>query len=988
MNKDLIIKKYGLNDSQANIVINRSRELIVPAGAGSGKTKTLVTKVVELIKQGIPLENFLVLTFTNKAAAEMKARIKTMLKDLGLNHLVNKIDSANISTFDSFAYNFVKQNANLIGLSSDIELLDDAVLRSIKESIVYDIVYKIMNDVNSPYYELLANYTRKTAEEIFVSDFISLYESLIKTKKIKYYTVHELIDFKLLFKDFNLREEIIKINSDYLLDNEERVLNYENYINHLINDGPNNFVKIKNNFKQVSDHDKKSISKLFESIDTLQNGGVTKATVNNYYNTLIKHVEKLLELLIKFDELLYEFKQTSNKFEHRDNAEFLNLILINNPLILERLKNKTKYVFVDEYQDTSLIQTTFLNLIIKENPTIKVLYVGDIKQSIYKFRDAKPETFLEKLKSVDNIPLNINYRSSKPIIDFVNNIFTNILTSPKKHDIIYKNEHEMLSGSTSFNNDPHASVYLLEANSLEGKRNIRDEAFIVGNKILELKEKGIASKFSDFAILTRNKTGFNVISDVFKYLNIPIQVQKDFNLQNTYYLKLISNILTLSLNLEKLDYDKFKFDYFSLLRSELINRSDFDLYNLFTNEEFNEFNKDNEIYKKLLIINSAIKTKSNNQIIKTVVEQFEIYKQMLIAPKSFEKELQINYLLSIAKPLNDIGVYGLSFVNYIKDLAYSSDAINQKILLDEDENSVVLTNIHQSKGLEYKILFLIDLDKPIKSRTNEHFAYEKEAKFISQIKVNNEFELLSKQLKNDALRLENKEALKEELRLLYTAITRAKRMLFIVGIPKDGYSNLNSYNDYLYHFGMKSFIDKNNIISINDKLGDKDYFIKLKDNNSYYPDEVNFLKEHKLNFNKVLKEEFKSSIKINTLIDDKTKESLLKGTINHEKMEYGDLFNKLINKNFTKEKIELATIYKELPFYLEDEESIKEGIIDLVLEFNNEVYIIDYKTYDIDANIYDLQLKSYEKYLKEVYPNKIIYIYLYSIIKDELLLVR
>ena len=105
-------------------------------------------------------------------------------------------------------------------------------------------------------------------------------------------------------------------------------------------------------------------------------------------------------------------------------------------------------------------------------------------------------------------------------------------------------------------------------------------------------------------------------------------------------------------------------------------------------------------------------------------------------------------------------------------------------------------------------------------------------------------------------------------------------------------------------------------------------------------------------------------------------------------MEYGDLFNKLINKNFTKEKIELATIYKELPFYLEDKDSVKEGIIDLVLEFNNEVYIIDYKTYDIDANIYDLQLKSYEKYLKTIYPNKTIYMYLYSIIKDELLLVR
>src|SRR5690554_4041786 len=201
MTKQDLINRYQLNESQAEVVLDESQELIVPAGAGSGKTKTLVTKIVHLLKQGHLLDSFLVLTFTKKAANEMKARIKKELKDEGLNDLVNKIDSSDIATFDAFAYNFVKQNASYIGLDSNLELLDTSIFKIKQTEIMNCIIINIMklNDSNDKFYQFISNYTLDTQSDRLVDNLISIYDKLVNIKPLNQFNINELIDESPLF---------------------------------------------------------------------------------------------------------------------------------------------------------------------------------------------------------------------------------------------------------------------------------------------------------------------------------------------------------------------------------------------------------------------------------------------------------------------------------------------------------------------------------------------------------------------------------------------------------------------------------------------------------------------------------------------------------------------------------------------------------------------------------------------------------------------
>src|SRR5690554_2251700 len=147
-------------------------------------------------------------------------------------------------------------------------------------------------------------------------------------------------------------------------------------------------------------------------------------------------------------------------------------------------------------------------MLVQNNEDIRVLYVGDIKQSIYKFRNARPDTFLNKQKTVDVISLDTNYRSSSKVIDFVNKTFKNILNDEEKYDINYKDGHIMDSGNQSYNDDLSADVFLIEMYKSDDSRVKNDaveEAFVIGNKINELLKDKKIEKYGDVAILARNK---------------------------------------------------------------------------------------------------------------------------------------------------------------------------------------------------------------------------------------------------------------------------------------------------------------------------------------------------------------------------------------------------------------------------------------------------------------------------------------------------
>ena len=1000
-----LIKEYGLNEKQAQVVASDLKELIVPAGAGSGKTKTLVTKVLELLKQGNNLDNFLVLTFTKKAASEMKERIKKELINANLIEMANKIDSANISTFDAFAYNFVKQNANLIGLDSNIELLDQAFFNTIKKEIIESILIDIMAKNNdNELYTFIQLFSGKTDENELVYSLLNVYNNLTEIAPLKELNAKDLIVKSNIFNYDKFYDELSNISEEFIIENNEYMENVKLYFSYLNGETQSfvdfNLPRFKWKDLNLSKEVRKEVDKIIKPVNELIKVMPKINDLDEYFKEEVKYVKNIIELLIRYENKLFEFKQQTNKFEFNDIANFLNQILRENERILIRQKEKFKYVFVDEYQDTSKIQSDFLEMLIENNEDIRVLYVGDIKQSIYKFRNARPDTFLNKQKTVDVISLDTNYRSSSKVIDFVNKTFKNILNDEEKYDINYKDGHIMDSGNQSYNNDQSADVFLIEmykSDESRVKNDAVEEAFVIGNKINELLNNNKIRKYSDVAILARNKSNFKIYADVFNYLNIPIQIQVDQELKQTYLLKLAANILKLAsiidINDKALINEK-RFLYFSVIRSELFEYDDFKIFNSLldiNDPKVKTLKMDNEIYNKLRELKKVIKTKSNFEIIDFLIKSFDVYQKISITKKAKEKNYQIEYLYKTASTLSDLSINSLDFVDYIYDLAYDDEIkLNVSVLEDKDENSVKVTNIHQSKGLEYNTLFVAGLNKGFNKGIVKKFNFTNRALFNFNLKddyQSREFLALNDYIKSFRTSLVLEDNLKEELRLLYVALTRAEKALYLVTAPKDDYIELNSFTDYLYYNDFTNYIKNENIYKHSDYLKTSDYYLYIKANNKYYDERIDYLEER--DFKLKLKEikTLKASSDLIELIDNKTFNNIKSGTKLHLDFEYqnldNSLVNKLLNTKFNNKSLSNAEIITEYEFTYEKENESITGVIDLLAIHEDEVHIIDYKLRDLSNDNYLKQLNTYKEYISKVF-DKEIKMYLYSISTGEI----
>ncbi|WP_026399540.1 UvrD-helicase domain-containing protein [Acholeplasma equifetale] len=994
--------KYGLNDDQEKIVLDRSKEAIVPAGAGSGKTHTLVSKVVELIKLEGSLEPFLVLTFTEKAAFEMKERVKKLIKkEDSLKHLISQIEGSNIQTFDSFALNFVLQNASFMNLDSNIGILDDAVFKSIKREYMKEIMLEAYK--NKKYREndefFLYHVTTKSSDSELIDALVEVYDKLSDKFDINHLTNTDIIQ-EISKPSLDEFEQLINtFDTNFINDNEQYIELLKYYISYL-NEGNNSFDFIKlprRNFKNISDPIEKShVEESLKPILNLYKNEVTYHTYEKINKILFIYGDIVLEILRDFDKKVKSFKQNAQKYGFNDIQKFLLYILKNSPQILERMRQRYRYIFVDEYQDTSDTQSEFLDLLIKDNEHVKVLYVGDIKQSIYQFRDAKPENFVAKQnnQNITKLPLSINYRSSGKVIDFINKIFKGILDDEKKYDINYNKGHEMQAGNKSLDALPFAGVYLLKKYQNPDMRSydFYEEAFTVGKKILELMQKDEKLEYKDFAILHRNQKKFPIYKEVFDYLNIPLTIEVPVHLNKSYFLKLVANTLMLALYIEDTNQEyikKKKYWYYSLAKSPLFQISDFDLFNALKDKNFNI---DLDIYQKLNELKNVIFDGTNQSILDTLIKTFNLYDKVLLGYQTDVIDIEIDYLYQLAQSLTDIGKIGSDFINYLYELVYSDGKLEKKILNLPTHNSVKITNIHQSKGLEYTVLFCGGLNQKFNSKLGKSVSYHPIHKLIfpnrfTMFDNKNKLQAVYENYRNEAKENISKFQLKEELRLLYVALTRAKRTLFLILDEKESYDKLECFTDFLFEKGkILNHIESENIISIKESLKDENYHKILFEPKYYYPSLIDNLMDKSFSLTPNMIKEHYVTQKELAVFDDNSKENLIKGTKLHLLFEDSKLdinsnniyIQKFISTAFDNRYIKDAHhIYQEYPFY--DEENQISGIIDLILEFDDCVYIIDYKTRDIDKEDYVKQLKSYENYLSKIYLNKPIKTFLYSI---------
>lgn len=1013
-------------NEQKEAIYTEGTNIIVSAGAGSGKTAVLTERVLEKVKKGISVDNLLILTFTKMAAKEMKERIGDKLKKEGLTSELAKLDTADITTFDAYALSVVKKYHYYLNVSKDINIIDGSVIALYKRKILKDIFEELYEENNHEFIDFIQEYCIKDDKDIF--EFILNINSKLdlKTNKREYLDnyINTVYDEVKIDNDIdNYIKVILKLISninDYLeyIDDDDYLAKLYDVISPLLS--AKSYDDIKSNIsiklpilRGASDITREYRDKIKSTIDEIK-----KLTTYDSYDDIKRGIlstkgnaKVIIDIIKKLDDITYNYKVKYNSYEYSDISALAIKLVRDNKEIREEIKNNLNEILIDEYQDTNDVQEEFISYISNNN----VYMVGDIKQSIYRFRNANPYIFKNKYDSYSNniggikIDLNKNFRSREEVINNINLLFDRIMDNDiggadysLSHRMIYGNL--MYKGDGDNKEDNNFSVYNY-LNDTTFKNN-EVEAFIIADDIKNKINSGYRAfgkdtngvrkiKYSDFAILLDSSKSFDLYKKILEYNGIPTSIVKSVNLTDGEVVLVIKNIISfiIKINDNKID-NEFKKLFISIGRSFLFNTDDNVLFDYFLNNNF----KDSDIYKISYNITKRLDTISLEEIIDLIVDNFDFYNKLFLLGDYNANILRIQKLKEITNSLINLDYDIYDYQKYLDDIISNNLKLEYSVN-DNSTDTVKIMTIHASKGLEFGVCYYGELyNRFNNSDAISKYSYDNKYGIIFPYKDKFLYNTIYHNLSYRDYVMEN---ISERIRLFYVALTRAKeKMIFI--LPSNTKEDNKSIGDIIDNSIRGKY---NSFASIMYSLESitKDYYKNIDIN------DINLSKDYNMISNNNYKEHLKlindkigvnttcipSSIKENKTFSKKdihivTKEEenkLLYGRLVHELFEctdFNDLDNlsdnnkKIIERFLEKVDISHANIYKEYEFIYDEDNTTYHGIIDLMLEYQDNIKIIDYKLKNINDDAYIKQLNGYKDYIEKLF-NKKTSIYLYSI---------
>lgn len=1007
----------AFTNEQLQAINEDGKNIIVSAGAGSGKTQVLTRRILRHVMEGVDIRNLLILTFTKDAAREMKDRVLGLLKENHLDDAISKIDEAYITTFDSFALAIVKKYGYKLNLDKNIKNASENIIDKIKDDIIDDIFADYYDTNNEQFYNLLRKYTIKNDSNLkeLIKKIIALVELMPDSEEFfskasdKYYSslhdefLREEIEglskrrVEEIKKQIKKLLDVIDIPNKKLGEEADKVLealieanNYKEYrkIIKEIN-MPNCARKSEPIIKDTKTDLKKKTDDFlayfdFEDVDE---------PINEYNKTKDEGLF-ILDMCHEVMKRLRVFKNEHSYFTFADIAIMAIDIVKNFTDVREEIKNKYHEILIDEYQDTSDLQEAFISYIAKNN----VYMVGDIKQSIYRFRNANPYIFKKKYNDYSKeingikIDLNKNFRSRKETIEDFNLIF-NMAMTDEVGDASYASEHQMSFGLKAYD---EAGVVDYDSH-MEIKRFIEPEEFDdEGNLIKKSKKKEYDSneaqmnyialdiqkrmkyykvldkeegfrpiRYSDICILIADSTKFTDFLHVLDKYGIPACINCNKDLKKSLIAKPLVNLYKLILYKK---YDLWDENYnhavISVLRSFIYNYSDDVIFNIINNKEHNKLIDD--IYGFL----KEYKNFSISDTFDYMLNYFGIYEKIVRVGNILEANVEISKVKDI---LNDYVMLGNSEFMAASNTIETLNNVNEKNefdnFIDPKANMVKIMTIHKSKGLEFPLCYFPFLDKHFREEgqtdcllfdTSYGFSLNSGDDFITK-------KSFIKKLITDNAKILN---ISEKVRLFYVALTRAREKMILTYYQNSESKQINSFKDILGMANASSFtfdVDPREYLEVkNAKINDS----RIKGTRSLVDNKYKFVGERlKISH---------ASMKVSDIIDNNTRRNINLGLKMHEYLECLDFHNldfsnisdefiknKLINlfKMPLFAKINEANVYQEYEFYSKQEQEYIHGIIDLFLVFKDEIYLIDYKLSNTNKAEYEKQLKIYKDFL-------------------------
>jgi len=542
------------------------------------------------------------------------------------------------------------------------------------------------------------------------------------------------------------------------------------------------------------------------------------------------------EELAKFGKLVLEiFNQVLSIYEQKKKGQslldFEDILIkakdvIKNQSVSKQLNEKYKYIMVDEYQDTNEIQYDIIMPILKYLDTGNLFIVGDEKQSIYRFRDAEPEIFrktttqiVDSVNESSNLNLPHSFRVSPPIAFFVNIVFKELFKNynPEYNEVKYD---ELLCAR------PESETGKVEILLYDEENEEETEAILLAKKIIELSSENsdLRIKYGDIAILCRKRASFSELEEAFSKYKIPYAISggKGFFQRQSIYD--IFSFISFVLNPDD------DIALFGILRSPFFSLPDTVLFEISLKQgktffkKFKNYAKENNVYNKIILMLSELIDFSKTSPIVLLLRKMlgeTGYWSTIAAKKNAGQELaNIEKLIQTANTYSHIGFKTLyDFKEYLDDAIKRVEDESQSPINDED-NSVKIMTVHQSKGLEFATVFLYKCNETTMTEAVKSKAIyiDKELGILAKIpKDENYFSNYRSapivSIYNYVVTRKSKAELK---RLLYVAITRAKNNLFITASHKKYKFKEDSFIKLLAS-GLKTDFSEN-YVSISGKL--------------------------------------------------------------------------------------------------------------------------------------------------------------------------
>ena len=1010
---------------EQELAINKDNSnIIVSAGAGSGKTAVLTARVIRKLKDGVDINKLLVLTFTNEAAGEMKDRIrKAIKKEESLKDQLDYIDGAYITTFDSFALSILRKYHYVIGVSRNISIIDSSVINIKKEEVIDKIFEELYTIGDSSFLKLIGDFCVKDDSDIKksilkISNSLDMKldkDSFLKTYISNFYSIEYVNNLlnEYLDKIFSIKNEIKSLYEDVLSGENSKVCEeYQKALSSLI--GSDSYDSIKDNInvslprKVELKKEKEEIKSLIDTLKSLTIYENTDEIVSSYKSTKT-YVEAIVNIIKKLDLEISSYKKKNNSYEFIDVSKMAIEIVKNNPNVCNEIKCFYNEIMVDEYQDTNDLQEIFISYIANNN----VYMVGDIKQSIYRFRNANPLIFKDRYDNYSRgnngfkIDLTKNFRSREEVLSDINKIFDKIMDDALG-GADYSASHRMIFGLQDYTkeNDSTISNYLNFYNySLEDKTFSNDEveAFIIardikkkissGYKVFDKNTQSLRdASYDDFCIIMDRGTSFDLYKKIFEYENIPLVMYKDETLTSSDDILIIKNIISFIIKIKSKEYDtEFRYLYTSIARSYLFEYSDDDIFSCFDDGDF----YNNDIFAIAKGISDELDNISVDDFINLILERFDFYKKIVKVHGINGIIIRILYLKNIVRSLGSLGYTPYDLNDYFDKTIGSGFDIKYK-LNNDVTGSVKVMNIHKSKGLEFPVCYYSGLYKRFNIQDfNERFMFDNKYGIITPYYKEGIGSIISKTLARDEY---IKDEISEKIRLLYVALTRAREKMIFVCPLDDSIYNTDKVVDINQRLKYRSFLDIVN--TIKDEFEGK---TKNIDDLSFVTKD--YQKTKNMNFNKIdVAEAFpikKVNIEYNSLNNNIfskkvkklfTKDELYimqKGNNIHYAFElidfknpnfgikYGEYVERFLKQDLLK-NIKNGKVYKEYEFVYEKENSKYHGIIDLMIVYKDHIDIIDYKLSNINDINYIKQLNGYKDYISSISMLPV-NIYLYSI---------